>query len=101
MIVVLPHPSALLRMTANTSRNSAPVKVTVPIQSMLRPRGSRDSATLVIVSAAATIPIGTLMRKIEGQPNAWVSTPPRSGPTAAAPPIVAPHAPRAVPRSRP
>ena len=60
-IIVLPHPSALPRMIANTIRKSAPVNVTVPIQSTLRASGLRDSCTLASVSATHAIPIGTLM----------------------------------------
>ena len=45
-IIVLPHPSALPRMIANTIRNSAPVNVTVPIQSTARASGLRDSLHL-------------------------------------------------------
>ena len=51
------------------------------------------------VSARVTRPIGTFTRKIHSQPNASVSTPPTSGPTATANPVVAPQMPRAVPRS--
>ena len=100
-ISVLPQPSALPRMIASTNRNSDEVKVTVPIQSIRLPCGSRDSSTLAIVSNTAAAPMGTLMKKIEDQPKASVRTPPSSGPTAAAEAIVAPQIPNAVPRSRP
>ena len=58
-------------------------------------------ASLVSVSTIAAIPIGTLTKKIHSQPNASVSAPPISGPTATAPPTVAPQMPIAVARSRP
>jgi hypothetical protein len=51
------------------------------------------------VSASVTTPIGTLTRKIHSHPKASVSTPPASGPTATANPVVAPQIPSAVPRS--
>jgi hypothetical protein len=41
------------------------------------------------------------MRKIDCQPTDSVSSPPTSGPTPTAAPVVAPHTPNAVPRSRP
>ncbi len=41
------------------------------------------------------------MKKIDCQPKSWVRKPPSSGPIAAEAAIVAPHAPNAVPRSRP
>ena len=101
MIVVLPHPSALPRIKASTSRNRAEVNVIVPIQSIRLPSGLRDSGTRATVIAAAMIPIGTLMRKIHGHPRPSVSAPPTSGPIATAAPSVAPQMPNAVPRSRP
>ena len=100
-ISVLPQPSALPRMIASTNRNSDEVNVTVPIQSIRLPCGSRDSSTFAIVSSTAAAPIGTLMKKIEDQPNASVRTPPSSGPTAAAEAIVAPQIPNAVPALAP
>ena len=53
------------------------------------------------VSAIAASPIGTLTKKIASQPIPSVSTPPASGPTPTAAPVVAPQSPNAVPRSRP
>ena len=96
-----PQSSALPRMSAKTMRNSAAEKVTVPAQSTAPPCGSRDSATRACVSATAAMPIGRLTKKIASQPMASTSTPPTSGPTATAAPIVAPQIPIAVPRSRP
>ena len=72
-----------------------------PAQSTPAASGSRDSSTRASVAAIAPIPIGTLMRKIDSQPTDSVSRPPMSGPTATAAPVVAPHTPNAVPRSRP
>ena len=63
--------------------------------------GSRDSRTRRRVIAIAAIPIGTFRKKIDSQPTHSVSTPPTSGPTATAMPIVAPYTPIAMPRSRP
>src|ERR671933_2553611 len=97
----LPQPSGLPRTSANTSRNRPAENVTSPGQSTRAAPGSRDSGTRVSATAIAPIPIGTLMRKIDSQPTDSVSSPPTSGPTATAAPVVAPHAPNAVPRSRP
>ncbi len=57
--------------------------------------------TRVSVRTIAAIPIGTLTKKIHSHPNASVSAPPMSGPTATAPPTVAPQMPIAEARSRP
>ncbi len=51
--------------------------------------------------AIAAIPIGMLTKKIHSQPRCSVITPPTSGPTATAPPTVAPQTPNAVARSLP
>ena len=100
-IGALPQPSGLPRMRPKISRNRAPEKHTVPAQSRRPAVGFEDSSTRASVSATATIPIGTLTKKIASQPIASVSTPPTSGPTATAAPVVAPQRPSAVPRSRP
>ena len=66
----------------------------------MRAFGSRsDSGTRATVMAAVSRPIGTFTRKIHSQPSPSVSTPPTSGPTATAKPVVAPQMPKAVPRS--
>ena len=93
--------SALPRISPNTARNSAAENVIVPAQSSGSPCGSRDSCTRASVSAIAPMPIGRLTKKIASQPLASTSTPPTSGPIATAAPVVAPHRPIAVPRSRP
>src|SRR4051812_40090570 len=53
----------------------------------------------------ASRPIGRLMKKTQRQPvsvpNAWISTPPSSGPMAVETPTTVPNSPNAVPRSRP
>ncbi len=51
--------------------------------------------------AMATRQIGMLTKKIQRQLRPLVSTPPSTGPTATATPVVAPKAPKAMPRSRP
>ena len=88
-------------MSPKISRNSAPENSTVPGTSRPPASGSLDSSTRASVSATAAIPIGTLTKKIASQPMPSVSTPPTSGPTATAAPVVAPQRPNAVPRSRP
>ena len=46
-IRVLPQPSSLPRRSANTSRNSAALKLTSPAQSIRVAFGSRDSRSFV------------------------------------------------------
>ena len=72
-----------------------------PNQSGRPARGSWDSRTRVTAMAIASRQIGTLTKKIQRQEMPLVSTPPRTGPTATATPVVAPNAPNATPRSRP
>jgi hypothetical protein len=64
--------------------------------SVLRPSGtSRPPKT------TTARPIGTLMRKIAGQPRPWVSTPPSRTPEVAPSPPSAPHTPSARLRDAP
>lgn len=92
------HPSSLPRNKPNT-RAARPVDTRIcPGTSARRGRGSRDSGTHRTVIASVINPIGTLIKKIARQSNNSVSNPPTSGPTANAPPIVAPYAARAVAR---
>lgn len=67
------------------------------------PDGLPDSSarTTRSVMAMATAAMGRLTQKIACQLRCSVSRPPRSGPAAAAPPLAAPHMPKAVPRSLP
>ena len=67
---------------------------------MRRP-GSRDSATRQRVTTIANTPTGMFTKKIPRQLQPVVITPPRTGPTATATPVTAPHTANAVPRSRP
>ncbi len=78
------QPSSLPRTRAKTSMNSAAEKVMKPIQSIRRVLGSRDSWTLARVTMMATMPIGTLTKKIQRHPMPLVIAPPTSGPTATA-----------------
>ena len=100
-IRVEPQPSSLPRRRPSTSRNRELENVTSPSQSMREAFGSRLSRTRSWVIAIAAMPIGTFRKKIDSQPTHSVSTPPTSGPTATAMPIVAPYTPIAMPRSRP
>ena len=75
---------------------------------MIRPGTSIGSGSLAktltilrSVRTIAVIPIGTLRKKIHSQPKFSVTMPPISGPTATAPPTVAPQTPNAVARSLP
>ena len=79
-----------------------------PIPDSTRPRTSKPPAPLVSPAVfgtqrsartKSTTAMGTLTQKIASQPANCVSTPPRSGPTAAAPDMTAPHMPNAVARS--
>ena len=83
------------------SPKSAREKVTSPAQSIGCGSVAATFASFDSVSTIAAIPIGTLTKKIHSQPKASVSTPPTSGPTATAPPTVAPQMPIADARSRP
>jgi hypothetical protein len=81
--------------------NKEPENVTRPVQSTRVAPGSRDSRTFASVTNTATMPIGTLTKKIHSQPIPEVMMPPTSGPTATAAPVTAPNTPNAIPRSRP
>ena len=63
--------------------------------------GEEDSSTRHPVSAMASMPIGTLTRKMPRQLQSVVITPPSTGPSAVDTPVIAPHTPNATPRSRP
>src|SRR3954468_24519630 len=64
-------------------------------------RSGRPPGTNRCTATAVSRPIGTLMKRIQRQPSASVSTPPRSTPTAPPTPPIAPHAPSARLRSWP
>ncbi len=75
--------------------------MTNPNQSGRPARGSCDSLTRHAAIAMVPRQIGMLTKKIQRQEMPLVSTPPSTGPTATATPVVAPNAPNATPRSRP
>ena len=100
-ITGLPQPSALPRIRPKMSRKSAAEKVTRPPQSIGCGSVALMLTSFVSVMTRAPIPIGTLTKKIHSQPRLSVRIPPISGPTATAPPTVAPQIPIAVARSRP
>ena len=77
------------------------MKITNPAQSGPAARGTRDSATLIVVRATAAIPIGTFTKKIHRQDSPEISMPPSNGPMATARPVTAPQTPNAMPRSLP
>ena len=101
MIVALPQPSSLPRMSASTRQKSAPLKVTTPAQSTRVVDSGRNSWRRIDAVMAVSAPMGTFTKKIHSHPRLSVSAPPTSGPTATAAPMVAPQIPKAVPRSRP
>ena len=82
-------------------RKSAAEKVTRPGTSSGSGSLPKTLRTFFSVRTIATIPIGTLTKKIHSQPRLSVIKPPISGPTATAPPTVAPQTPNAVARSLP
>src|SRR5665213_452074 len=100
-IVELVQPSALARIRANTSRNIEPENVARPGRPSRIVPESLTFTIRVTASQPVRMPIGTLTKKIDRHPKPLVSAPPMRGPTATAPPTVAPHAAIAVPRSRP
>jgi hypothetical protein len=77
--------------------------MTTPIGSSRRARGARDSIRKRAAAATATIPMGTLTRKIGRQSrpsrSASISSPPTRGPVMVASPMVAPNIPKAPARS--
>ncbi len=100
-IGALPHPSALPRISPKISRNRPAEKLTTPGTSIGCGSVAFTFASLVSVSTIAAMPIGTLTKKIHSHPRPSVISPPISGPTATAPPTVAPQIPIALARSRP
>ncbi len=57
-----------------------------------------SAGTSFQASTNATMPTGTLTKKIHSQPRLSTSTPPRIGPTSVARPATPPHRPMAAPR---
>ena len=88
-IGALVQPCSLPRSSASTSRNSPAERVAWPAQSMRR-RAGRATPRRSVCQPDAGGPIGMLMRKIHCQSRPLVSSAATSGPTAKAPPIVAP-----------
>ena len=80
-----------------TSANIATPLSTTPIQSKVC-SWVASTGTSRQLRTNATMPTGTLMRKIHSQPPTSTSTPPRIGPTRVATPAVAPHSAIAWPR---
>src|SRR4051794_37957740 len=78
----------------------APVISTVPGMSVATsPEVSRDSRTTACVTSKATIPIGTLIRKIQCQVKYSTIAPPITGPSAILETEMALQSPSALPRS--
>lgn len=88
-------------MRPNTSDPKSTTDSTAPTRSMRPREPSRDSLTAHSTPMMMRMPRGTLMPNAHRHENAVVSHPPRSGPTAAMPPIVEPQTAKAMPRSRP
>ena len=66
-----------------------------------RANGLRDSSTFLSVTRSAAIPIGMLTKKIHRHEMPLVISPPSTGPTATATPVIAPSRPKATALSRP
>src|SRR3954454_12300478 len=98
---LLPQPSTPPRIRASTSRPSPALNVTKPSQSGRPAYGLRLSSTLPRVTARARTQMGMFTQKIQCQDRPLVRTPPSTGPTATATPVVAPKNAKAVPRSLP
>ena len=88
-------------MRASCKRNIAAAKLTRPRMSRCVAFGSFWFRIFVQESQIATTPMGTFTMKIQRQPMPLVINPPARGPTATAPPTVAPHAAIALPRAGP
>lgn len=73
----------------------------VPAQSIRAPAPPRDSRTTRSVSQTAAALTGRLTKNTHRQLSPCVSSPPSTGPSAAAAPLTAPHTPSATDRSRP
>jgi len=72
-----------------------------PTPSMVGGCSARVAGTNSMSPTRISTPSGMLMPNAHRHEKSVVSQPPRSGPTAAMPPIVAPHTAKAMPRSRP
>ena len=93
-ITGLPQPSGPPRTVPKMSARRPVVSNPIPSGSSGR-RGPNDSAMAGRTTESAAAPSGTLTRKIHRQPSPSVRSPPTSGPTATARPIVAAHVPTA------
>ena len=96
-----PQPRLDARTRPNVVAAAAAVKASTPARSNPARdcRWSAPNAARVRTTAATLT--GRLTKKIHRQDSVSVSSPPRTGPTAAEPPATAPQTPNAVPRSRP
>ena len=96
------HECVVVPTSPYTSSTRPSVTVTAPATSKRRSSlSTRLSCSSTGASTITITAIGTLMKKIHSQPTVSVSTPPRSTPTAAPLPAIAPHTPSAVLRSLP
>lgn len=82
---VAPQPSSPARTTAYVTPPANPANATVPAQSTRIPRGPLDSGPTRSVSHTAATLTARFTKKIRRHPGPSVSTPPSTGPTAAAP----------------
>ena len=77
------------------------MRVANPAQSGRAACGVLDSSISRLVMASAAMPIGRFTRKMPLQLIPVVITPPSTGPSATATPVIAPQIPKATPRSWP
>ncbi len=95
-----PQPAAGASMNPYVTVASTTMISTWPTGSIRRARGARDSGTNSAHSTNAATPTGMLIQKIACQPAVPTSVPPTSGPSAMLRPIMPPHTPMALARSR-
>ena len=88
-------------MSAKTSDAIVTTDRSAPTTSTRSTLWPRDSATVSSTPTMMMMPSGMLIPNAHRHEKAVVSQPPRSGPTAAIPPIVDPQTAKAIVRSRP
>ncbi len=93
------QPASPARIRPYVTAPAATVNVIVPGRSKRPPHGAFDSVTPRTVNQTAIRQTGRLTRNTQRQPKCSVSSPPASGPAAAAAPLTAPQMPNATPRS--
>ena len=89
MTIWSPHPAVAARMIPHTM-HSIDTIARVSASGSTGRRVPRLSATRHITAPAAASPTGTLIQKIHRHERAWVSVPPRTGPSTVPRPVTEP-----------